>query len=630
MTDLSRREALALTAALSALAALPSGAFAEGPAAGGEPPSVWDLSDLYASDAAWSAERDAVEKAAAGLAAYKGRLGESAATLRAALGAISDLNKRANRLGTYAGLKADEDLGVAANQERRSLSIALFGKLAEATAWVNPEILTMGRAKIERFLAADPGLARFRFGLLDVLRLAPHTLDPAGEALLALSAQVQSGPNDIRSQLFLSDIPWPEIELPSGGKARIDSQGYTAKRGGPDRAERKLVMDTFFKEMSVYESSLGSALSAQVQVDIFGARARKYDSAVAAALAPNNIPVPVYRTLVAEANAGLPVLQRYFDLRRRMLGLKDMAYYDVYPPATKLDRRFSLGEIRALTLEAVKPLGQDYVDTLAKATAGHWMHARPQKGKAAGAYMNGSAYDVHPYLLLNLTDDYESLTTFAHEWGHAMHTLLADKAQPYDTSGYPTFTAEIASTLNEQLLNDFMLKGAKTKEEKLFYLDRTCELLRGTFYRQTMFAEFELAIHEAAEKGEALSGNKMTAMYLAILKKYHEPVVSIDPAYGIEWAFPQHFYFDFYVFQYATCVSASTFFADRVLGGKAADRDAYLGVLKAGGSDYPVEVLKRAGLDMTTPAPYRAVVAKLARTVDQMEALLKGRPPVRS
>jgi oligoendopeptidase F len=622
VTDLSRRDALMLSAAAISAGAWATTGAARAQAQAAAPATVWDLSDLYPSDAAWTAEHDAVEKALPGLAAYKGKLGESAATLKAASIAMSDLNKRVTRLGVYAGLKADENLQVAANQERRQLAVALGGKLGEATAWVNPELLTVGRAKIEGFLAADPGLARFRFGLLDVLRLAPHTLDPAGEDLLALTSQVQSGPQDIRSQLFLSDIPWPDLQL-STGKLRIDSQGYSQARTSPDRAERKKVFDTFFGAMSTYESSLGSALSAQVQVDIFGAKARKYESSAASALAGNNIPVGVYRTLVAEANAGLPVLHRYFDLRRRMLGLSDLAYYDVYPPTTKLDRKFDIGEIRRLTLEAVKPLGPDYVDALAKATASHWMHAYPQKGKAAGAYMNGSAYDVHPYLLLNLTDDYESLTTFAHEWGHAMHTLLANKSQPFDTAGYPTFTAEIASTMNEQLLNDYMLKQARTKEEKLFYLDRTCELLRGTFYRQTMFAEFELAIHETAEKGEALSGKKMSAMYLAILKKYHEPAMTIDPAYGIEWAYPQHFYFDFYVFQYATCVSASTFFADKVLGGKAAEREAYLGVLKAGGSDYPVEVLKRAGLDMTSPAPYRAVVAKLGRTVDQMEALLK-------
>ena len=615
MTGLSRREALLLSAA-----ALTVGGVANAQPASG-PPTVWDLTDLYPSDAAWDAERVAVEKALPSLAAFKGKLGESAAELKAASIAISDLNKRVSRLGVYAGLKADENLQIAANQERRQLSIALYGKLGEATSWVNPEILAVGAARIKAFLAADPGLARFRFGLLDTLRLAPHTLDPAGEALLAATAQVQSGPQDIRSQLFLSDIPWPEVQF-STGKVRLDSQGYSTARALPDRADRKKAFDTFFGTISTYESSLGSALSAQVQVDIFGAKARKYDSAVAAALAPNAIPVGVYKTLVAEANAGLPVLHRYFEIRRRMLGLPDLAYYDIYPPVTKLDRKFDIAETRRLVLEAVKPLGADYVDALGKATASHWMHVYPQKGKAAGAYMNGSAYDVHPYLLLNHTDDYDSVSTFAHEWGHAMHSLLANKAQPFETAGYPTFTAEIASTCNEQLLADYMLKQAKTKDEKLYYLDRICELLRGTFYRQTLFAEFELAIHETAERGEALSGKKMTAMYLALLKKYHGAKMTIDPAYGIEWAYPQHFYFDFYVFQYATSISASVFFADKILAGNTADRDAYLGVLKAGGSDYPVEVLKRAGLDMASPAPYRALVAKLGRTLDQMDALL--------
>jgi oligoendopeptidase F len=616
MTELSRRETLLFSAAVVATAA---GAAQGQPAAA--PATVWDLTELYPTDAAWTAERDAVEKDLPGVAAYRGKLGESAATLKAALQLASDLNRRLARLSTYAGLKADEDLQVSANQERRQLSTALAGKLGEATAWMNPELLSVGAARIEAFLAADPGLGKFRFGLKDVLRQAPHTLDPAGEALLAGATQVLSGPQDIRSQLFLSDIPWPDTIFTTG-KLRLDAQGYSIARTAPDRADRKKAMDVFFGTMSTYESSLGSALSSQVQVDIFQARARKYESAVASALAPNNLPVGVYRTLIAEAHRGLPVLHRYFDIRRRMLGLPDMAYFDIYPPATKLARKFDIAETRRLTLEAVKPLGPDYVETLAKATAARWMDVYPRKGKYAGAYMNPGAYDVHPYLLLNHTNDYEGVTTFAHEWGHAMHSLMANKAQPYETSNYPTFTAEIASTVNEQLLAESMLRQAKTREEKLFYLDRVCELLRSTFYRQTMFAEFELAIHETAERGEALSGKKMTAIYLDLLKTYHGPRMTIDPAYAIEWAYPQHFYFDFYVFQYATSVSAAVYFTDKILAGKSADRDAYLGVLKAGGSDYPVDVLKRAGLDMTSPAPYAAAVAKLARTLDQMEVLL--------
>jgi len=614
MPQLSRRHALLLA---SAAALAPAAAWAAEDAV----PTVWDLTDLYATDAAWLAERDAVLASLPKLAAFKGRLGESAATLRDALQAASDILRRGARLGAYANLKADEDLQDAKSQERNQLALALTGQAAEAAAWINPELLKLGAAKLDGFIAAEPGLAKFKFALKDLERQAPHILDDQGEGLLAAAIQPLAGPQQIRSQLVLSDIPWPELQL-SAGRMRIDSQGYTAARTSPDRAERKMVMDAFFGAFKSYESSLGAALSAQVRGDIFTAKARRYPSALAVAVATNNVPEGVYRTLIEETHKGLPVLQRYFDLRRRMLGLPDLAYYDLYPPVTKLDQKFDIATSRRLTLQAVKPLGPDYVALLSKSSAARWMHVYPQKGKAAGAYMNPAAYDVHPYLLLNHTDDYLGLTTFAHEWGHAMHSLLADKAQPFETSNYPIFIAEIASTVNEQLLADFMLRGARTKAEKLFYLDQVCELLRGTFFRQAMFAEFELAIHETTEKGEALSGERLSAIYLEILKRYHGPKVAIEPVYALEWAYPEHFYFNFYLYQYATCVSASVYFADRILAGKTADRDAYLGVLSAGGSDYPVEILKRAGLDMTTPAPYRALVAKLSRTVDQMERLI--------
>jgi oligoendopeptidase F len=616
VTEISRR---AVLIAATAAAAAPR-AWAAAPAEA-TPPTVWDLTELYPTQAAWETEFKAVEGLLPGLTAYKGRLGESPAVMKAALQAISDVNRRGSRLYVYASAKADENLQVAANQELRQRVVALTARFGEAIAWANPEVQHLGGEKVKAFLAADPGLAKFRFGLMDTLRLAPHTLDPAGEALLASASQPLSGAQEVRSQLFLSDIPWPEIET-SGGKLRLDAQGYTKVRASPDRAERKRVMDTFFGTMATYESSLGAALNAQVQGDIFTAKARRYGSAAEAALAPSNIPVGVYRTLVAEANAGIPVLQRYFRLRQRMLGLPDAEYHDIYPPVTKLNRKFDLATTRTLTLEAVKPLGPEYGEALAKATAAHWMHAYPQKGKAAGAYMNPAAYDVHPYLLLNHNDDYESLSTFAHEWGHAMHSLLANKAQPFETSNYATFIAEIASTLNEQLLAEHMFRNARTRDEKLFYLDRVCELIRGTFFRQAMFGEFELSIHEAAEKGEPISGQRLTAMYLALLRKYHSPTMHVADNYGIEWAYIPHFYMNFYVFQYATSVSASAWFADQIATGGAKARDTYLNVLRAGGSDYPVDILKRAGLDMTTPAPYRACVAKLARTVDRMEALL--------
>jgi oligoendopeptidase F len=332
--------------------------------------------------------------------------------------------------------------------------------------------------------------------------------------------------------------------------------------------------------------------------------------------------VGVYRALVAEANAGLPQLHRYFDLRRRMLGLPDMAYYDIYPPLVKLDKKFTLDQMRTLTLEAVQPLGREYVSRLADATAKKWMDPLPRPGKQSGAYMQPGAYDVHPYLLLNLSDQYDGMSTYAHEWGHAMHSLLAKEAQPYDLASYATFTAEIASTANEQLLFEHMLRQAKTRDEKLFYLGQQMENIRGTFFRQAMFAEFELKLHEMAEAGEGLSGKRFSEAYYEILTRYHGPNVTIDPAYAMEWAFIRHFYFNFYVYQYATSIAAGVAFARKIAQGGAPEAQRYLDVLRAGGSDYPVDILKKGGLDMTTGEPYRLLVGGFKDILDQAEALL--------
>ncbi len=616
MPQISRRDVLFSSLFLSAAAAMPA-------LARETLPTVWDLTPLYPNEAAWTAERQAIIAALPSLEGYKGRLGESAATLRDALQATSDLQKRYYRLATYASLKADEDTQIAVNQERDQLATALGAQFAEAVAWMDPELLTVGEEKIDGFVAAEPGLAKFRFALGNVLRRAPHTLSEEGERVLAAASNPLAGIATIRGQLAEADIPWPEIEV-DGKTVRLDAQGYSANRGSPDRATRKTVFDTFWGAYATYDNSFGATLATQVNANIFNAKSRRYPNALASALSPGNVPEGVYRTLIAETNAGLPVLHRYFDVRRRLLNLPDMHYYDIYPPATKIDRPFTLEESRRLTLEAVKPLGKEYVDGLSAATAASWTHVYPAKGKRSGAYMNPGAYDVHPYVLLNHTDDFNGLSTYAHEFGHAMHSVLAARAQPFETADYSIFTAEIASTLNEQLLARHMLKGARTKAEKLFYLDAVLESFRGTFFRQTMFAEFELSIHETVEKGEALSGEGLTAMYLELLRKYHGPNVTIDPAYAIEWAYIPHFYYNFYVYQYATSIAASVYFDDQILTGGAKARDAYLGVLRAGGSDYPAEILRRAGLDMASPAPYRALIAKFARTLDEVETLMKA------
>lgn len=615
MTDLSRREALAAAAITAALTTLPTWA-QTAPASA----AAWDLTEIYPDDAAWDAARKKALADLPSLAAYRGKLG---AQLGPALIASSDLERTVQRIYTYASLKADEDLRVSATQAKKAQATDLATAYGEATAWMRPELIALGKDRIEAALAAAPALRpRFDFFLRKVIDTAPHTLTADEEALLAATGAPFAGSSDIRNQLVSADIPWPTVTLSDGKRMRLDDQGYTLVRDAAARPDRKLVFDTFWHAYGQYEHSLGAAYQARIKADIFTAKARKYPTSLAAALAPNAVPEAVYRSLVAETNAGLPQLHRYFELRRRLLKLPDMAYYDIYPPLVQLDRTFTLPEMRAVTIEAVKPLGPEYGAIFAKSTAARWMDPSPRAGKASGAYMNPGAYDVHPYLLLNLSDHYDGLTTYAHEWGHAMHSLLAAKAQPYDKANYPIFTAEIASTCNEQLLVAYMVARAKTKEEKLFYLGQQLENLRGTFFRQAMFAEFELAAHDKAEAGEGLTGERFTALYVDLLRRYHGPKVTIDPAYAIEWAYIPHFYRGFYVYQYATSVSAASYFARSILKGGAKERDTYLGVLKAGGSDYPVAILQRAGLDMASPAPYRALVQTFKETLDQAEALM--------
>ena len=617
MTELSRRQAIALSALTALAAALP--ARAQDAAAG----AAWDLIDLYPNDAAWDAARKAALAKVPALKTYQGKLGTDAATLAAALVASSDMVRDVSRLYVYASLKADEDVRVAAAQERRAQVVDLYTAVGEATAWMAPELLTLGKARIDGFVAQDATLqSRFDFFLANTLRQAPHTLTPEGEAILASATTPLQGPQEISGQLRSSDIPWPTITLSTGKSVRLDSQGYTLNRDAPNREDRRHVFDAFFGTHQAFKSTFGATYAANVRGDIFSAKSRRYPTALASALSGGNVPEAVYRTLVAETNAGLPQLHRYFELRRKLLGLPDMHYYDIYPPLVALDRKVTLEQMRTTTIAAVKPLGPDYVARIGKATAARWMDPFPRPGKQPGAYMNPGAFDVHPYLLLNLGDNYEGMTTYAHEWGHAIHSLLANSSQPYDKADYPIFLAEIASTLNEQLLAAHMLKLAKTREEKLFYLGQQMESLRGTFYRQTMFAEFELKAHDMAEAGEGLSGERFTALYLDLLVRYHGPKVAIDPVYAAEWAFIPHFYNSFYVFQYATSIAAASYFARAILRGGVKERDNYLGVLKAGGSDYPTEILKRAGLDMATPAPYQAIIATFKETLDQAEALM--------
>ena len=586
---------------------------------------AWDLSELFPSDDAWSSEKERLEAEIAALSAFRGTLGRSAEALRDALDAISVTEKAVTRLYVYAFLKADEDRRVAENQERRSVAASLLSEFEETTSFVSPELLRVGSATVERFIGEEAGLDKHAFNLRNIMRQEPHTLSDEAEQIIAAMGPVAQGPERIYAMLSSSDMPFPTVTLSTSEEVRLDQSAYSLHRASRNRSDRKLVFDSFWKTWKAYETTLGQTLDTHVKTHVFEAKARKYDSALHAALSGPNIPVEVYHTLIRAAHRHLPSLHRYFALHERMLGVDQLAYYDIYPPLVASDHTFSLDESKALALASANPLGPAYVDMLKTGLTGDWMHVYPQPGKASGAYMYGAVYDVHPYLLLNYNGVYEDVSTFAHEWGHAVHTMLSTANNPYETSSYATFTAEIASTTNEVLLQEYMLAQDISDQERLFYLGTALEAVRGTFFRQVMFAEFELKIHELVEAGEALSGEKMTEHYEQLVRQYHgsdQGVVTYDPAYAVEWAFIPHFYRNFYVFQYATSIAGGTTFAERFLTGDDKARDDYLAVLSAGGSRYAYELLRDYGIDLATDAPYDALIARMDRVMDEIEQVL--------
>ena len=622
---------IAMLAGLSAAlhAAAPGAPAVPVPGADAAAVAEWNLGELYDSDAAWTAAYQRESAAVAALKSWQGKLRSADGdTLFKVLDAISAARREASRLHTYAGLRSDVDLRVAAGRERVQQMQSLGTELDKNTAWVAPEILALGTQRVRAALAKNAELKRrFGFYLENTLRSAPHTLGSEAEGVLAAAGTVLQQPEALHSEFTSAELPFPSATLHDGQTVQLTEPAYEKYRQVADRADRKLVFDTFWASWQKFSGTLGTMLATQVMGDVFNARARHFDTALDAALFPDDMPSSVYRRLVAETNAGLPTLHRYLKLRKRVLGIgDDLHYYDNYPPLFPLPaaRSYSVADAESLSLAALQPLGDEYLDLLRGGFAGRWMSVYPGEGKRSGAYMNGSAYDVHPYLLLNHNSDFRSVSTFAHEWGHAVHTLLTHHAQPFELSDYPTFIAESASIGNEMLLSDYMVAHAQTPAEKLYFLGEALESIRTTFFRQVMFAEFELSLHEEVEHGRPLSGSRMTEMYCSLLRRYYgeaEGVMKIDPAYCVEWAYVPHFYYNFYLYQYATSMAGAAFLTEQIGKGGADAREKFLAMLRAGGSDHPYLIYKRAGLDMAEPTAYRALIARMNRLMDEIEAI---------
>jgi len=588
----------------------------------------WNLADLYSSPSAWDADAKELSDEIGSLQACQGQLGDSATRLKACLDLNFEATKRFYRLFAFALLRRDQDTSDTGGNELLQRAGVLRSRLNQGTAFLQPELLALGPKQVQTLLSEEPALAIYGHYLDNVERASSHTLTKEGEGVIAAFGLIDNTADSVYTIFTNAEMPRAMIKLPDGTEARLDDSGYEQYRQVESRDVRKLVFDEFWGAQKKFEETLGTTLYKAMQRDWVNASVRHYPDSLSAKLDDDKVPVAVYQTLIEQVNSGLPTLHRYLRLRARLLGIPDLHYYDLYSPLVHSDRKYSPEVAEALTLKAVEPLGEVYVHEMREAFGHRWVDFYPRPHKTSGGYMMGAAYNVHPYLLLNHDDSYESVSTFAHEFGHAMHTRLADEAQPFVNSKYSIFVAEIASTCNEELLLEHMLKVSKSDDERIFYLGSALENLRGTFFRQAMFAEFERDTHQIVDRGEPLSGAALTRLYGDLLKRYYgdpEGVVKIDDLYAVEWSFIPHFYNAFYVYQYATSVAASSLFADAIVQRKSGARERYLELLRAGNSDYPYELVKKAGVDLATPAPYQSLLARMNRIMDQIEALTAKR-----
>jgi oligoendopeptidase F len=587
----------------------------------------WKLEDMYPTDGAWEADFKRLEAMIPRAAAFKGKLGESAASLLAALQLQDSLGQLAGRLGSYASMRRDQDNRVPTYLGMVDRMQGLGSRLRTATAFEDPEILAIEPAKLELFLndPSAPGLSVYRHQLDDIQRTRAHTLPEDQEKLLAQAGEMAAAPGTIFGAFNNADLRYGTIKDEQGQPLELTKGRFSRCLESPDRRVRR---DAFWAVNSAYarfNNTLGASMNANVKRDVFFSRARRYGSSLEASVDRSNIPVSVYQNLVRTVNANLAPLHRYAALRKKWMKLDTLKVYDLYTPlvpAAKVDVPFE--QAKKEVLAGLKPLGGAYLAEFQKGLESGWIDVYETQGKTSGAYSGGTP-TVHPYVLLNYSNTLEDEFTLAHEMGHSMHSNFTWKTQPPAYAGYSLFVAEVASTGNEALLINHLLNQKPDRQQRLFLLNHYLEQIRTTFFRQTLFAEFEMRTHQMAEAGQPLTAEAMNGLYRELFQRYYGPDLSLDSLADYEWSRVPHFYRSFYVYQYATSYAAATALSQKILteGQPAVDR--YMSFLKAGSSEYPIDVLKKAGVDMTTPAPIEATVAKFSQLLDEMEKLWESR-----
>lgn len=583
---------------------------------------TWRLEDIFATDDLWREEYNKLKNEIPNLTKYQGRLGESAKTLYELLQLNDDLGMRLGKIHAYAHMRYDQDTTNSFYQGMFQETQSIVTQYFSAISFITPEILKVGEEKINEFFNALPELGLYRKALDDILRRRPHTLSENEENLLALASDVLNASSTTFGMLNNADLRFPTIVDENGEEVALTHGRYIRFMESKDRRVRKEAFQALYKTYGNFKNTFASTLSTTVKSHNFLAQVKNFQSARQMALFENNIPESVYDNLVEAINENLHLLHRYIKLRKKLLNLDELHMYDIYTPLVQdVDMEVTYEEAQELVLKGLAPMGEEYLSILKEGFANRWIDVEENQGKRSGAYSSGS-YGTNPYILLNWQNNMDNAFTLAHELGHSVHSYYTRKYQPYVYGDYSIFVAEVASTCNEALLNDYLLRTINDKKEKLYIINNYLDGFRGTVFRQTMFAEFEQLIHIKAQEGLPLTADTLTEIYYKLNQKYYGEDIVHDPEIGLEWARIPHFYYNYYVYQYATGFSAASALANQILteGKEAVDR--YIGFLKAGSSDYPIEVLKKAGVDMTTKEPIYQALKMFEHMLDEMERLL--------
>ena len=583
---------------------------------------TWDLSTLYSNDQAWEAEFEKWVKMCRRYPSYRGTLAKSSKSLATCLRFDSRCERMGERLGTYAFLRTTEDTANSEHQGRMGRFRHAASRAAEAASFMRPEILSISTNKLKRWIA-DKSLARYRTQLQRLLRYKPHTLSDREESLLAMQGEMADASSQIFRQLNDADLKFGSVKNEQGETVELAHASFSALLHSPKRAVRKRAFHQYYEQFDAHRNTLAATLAGSIHKDIYRARARGYDSALAAALFPDNVPQIVYDNLIQSVRRNLPALYRYYELRRRKMRLRDIHHYDTYVPIlSDLEKRTTWDQATRTVVKALEPLGSEYVQTLEGGLEGRWCDRYPNRGKQSGAFSCGS-YDGAPYILMNYEPTVlDHVFTLAHEAGHSMHSYYSAQKQPFEYYDYTIFVAEVASTFNEQLLSRHLLSRAKSDQERAFLINHDIDAIRGTVIRQTMFAEFEKITHEMAEAGEPLTVEAFRSTYGQLLKTYFGPDFVIDEQLSLECFRIPHFYRAFYVYKYATGLSAAVALAERVTSGGKKELADYLGFLSAGCSRDPLDLLRGAGVDMESPEPVDTALQRFDTLVGQLEELL--------